>query len=59
MSDVTLVFCLVAIVAILMVKFLEEALVGAGSIDWLTLVLPASILAFAVAVRVINLQHSD
>lgn len=47
------------VVIILMVKFLEEALVGADSFDWFTLVLPASILALAVAVKVINLQHSE
>lgn len=47
------------VVIILMVKFLEEALVSADSYDWFTLVLPASILALAVAVRVINLQHSE
>lgn len=47
------------VVIILMVKFLEEALVTADSFDWFTLVLPVSILALAVAVKVINLQHSE
>ena len=45
------------IVIVLMVKFLEEALVTADSFDWFTLVLPASILALAASVRVIRLQH--
>lgn len=45
------------VVIILMVKFLEEALVGADSFDWFTLVLPVSILALAAAIRVIRLQH--
>ncbi len=45
------------IVIVLMVKFLEEALVSADSFDWFTLVLPVSILALAAAVRVIRLQH--
>ena len=47
------------VVIILMVKFLEEALVTADSFDWFTLILPVSILALSVAVRVINLQHSE
>lgn len=47
------------VVIILMVKFLEEALVGVDSFSWFTLVLPISILALAVAVKVINLQHSE
>ena len=47
------------VVIVLMVKFLEEALVTSDSFDWFTLILPASILALAVAVRVINLQHSE
>ena len=43
----------------MVVKFLEEALVTADSFDWFTLILPVSILALSVAVRVINLQHSE
>ncbi len=45
------------VVIILMVKFLEEALVGIESFGWLSLVLPVSILLLAAAVRIINLQH--
>ena len=45
------------IVIVLMVKFLEEALVGIDSFSWNTLVLPVAILALAAAVRVIKLQH--
>ncbi|MGI9235463.1 MAG: YqhA family protein [Woeseiaceae bacterium] len=45
------------IVVILMVKFLESALVSTGSLGWEALVLPAAILLLAAAVRVLKLEH--
>ena len=44
------------IVVILMVKFLESALVNTAGFDWQALVLPGAILLLAAAVRVLNLD---
>ncbi len=45
------------IVIILMVKFLESALTNEGFFDWPALILPASILLLAAAVRVLKMEH--
>ncbi len=45
------------IVIILMVKFLESALVNTTGFDWQALVLPGAILLLAAAVRVLKLEH--
>ncbi len=44
------------IVIILMVKFLESALVNTAGLDWQMLILPTSILLLAAAVRVLKLR---
>ena len=45
------------IVIILMVKFLESALLDSKNFGWEALVLPAAILLLAAAVRVLNLER--
>jgi uncharacterized membrane protein YqhA len=44
------------VIVILMVKFLEEALHSSGSYGWDILILPVSVILFAVAVRVLRLR---
>ena len=46
------------VIIILMVKFLESALRTFGSYTWEILVLPAGVLMFAAAVRLLNLKGS-
>ncbi len=45
------------IIIILMVKFLESALVNSTGFEWEALVLPGAILLLAAAVRVLKLEH--
>lgn len=45
------------IVVILMVKFLESALINTQGFQWEALVLPGAILMLAAAVRVLKLEH--
>ncbi len=45
------------IVIVLMVKFLEIALTNTAGLDWQMLILPASTLLLAAAVRVLKMEH--
>ena len=45
------------IVVILMVKFLESALINTTGFEWQALILPAAILLLAAAVRVLKMEH--
>ena len=47
------------IIVILMVKFLEGALLDAKGAGWEALVLPAAVLMLAAAVRILRLEHTQ